>query len=375
MTRDPPRLSRRAVLKTGAIATGGLLAGATGVATAETVAVPDDYPTIQAAVDAASEGDVVLVDGDGGPYREQVVVRKDLTVRGVNDPTLLPPAGGLGVPDIAVVQPIFGAVGYGNTVDVEGFTVDGEFATDKGGFYSCVGYYQADGTISDVTLERADYGAFLTQNLGGGGSQVNTLRDSTVRQIRTEPVAINERGTEARVENNVFEGIPGSFSFGVTTAFGATADIRRNTFRDFNGDAFSGALYVFDSAGNSIMQNTFENCDAPIFVQADAGSRFGGDADGNRIVKNSIGGDGSAGSAGVTLYANDPNSGDDAFDTISNTKIINNDFADFETGVAIFETGDGVVERTKFVRNDFENVDEQLSGGDQTTVVQANRVS
>lgn len=57
------------------------------------------------------------------------------------------------------------------------------------------------------------------------------------------------------------------------------------------------------------------------------------------------------------------------------TKIINNDFTDFETGVAIFETSDGVVEKTKIVRNDFVRMDDEISGGDDTTVKDANRVS
>lgn len=52
---------------------------------ADTV-VPDDYSTIQAAVDAASSGDTVLV--DGGTYREQVLIDKDLTLKGENGATI-----------------------------------------------------------------------------------------------------------------------------------------------------------------------------------------------------------------------------------------------------------------------------------------------
>ena len=49
----------------------------------ETRLVPQDYPTIQAAVDAAAPGDLVLI--DRGTYREQVeVTTPGLTLRGVD---------------------------------------------------------------------------------------------------------------------------------------------------------------------------------------------------------------------------------------------------------------------------------------------------
>ncbi len=51
--------------------------------TGETRLVPDDYPTIQAAVDAASPGDLVLI--DRGTYREEVrVTTPGITLRGVD---------------------------------------------------------------------------------------------------------------------------------------------------------------------------------------------------------------------------------------------------------------------------------------------------
>lgn len=53
--------------------------------------VPDDYPTIQEAVDAAQFGDVVLVKAAGGPYVEQVVISKDLTLRGMHNPVIQAP--------------------------------------------------------------------------------------------------------------------------------------------------------------------------------------------------------------------------------------------------------------------------------------------
>jgi nitrous oxidase accessory protein len=48
----------------------------------QTLTVPDDYPTIQAAITAASEGDTVFV--ETGTYEEYVNVTKSLSIRGEN---------------------------------------------------------------------------------------------------------------------------------------------------------------------------------------------------------------------------------------------------------------------------------------------------
>ena len=55
------------------------LAVATAIASAATIYVPDDYPTIQAAVDAANAGDTIIV--RDGTYIENVNVNKQLTIR------------------------------------------------------------------------------------------------------------------------------------------------------------------------------------------------------------------------------------------------------------------------------------------------------
>jgi len=48
-------------------------------ASAATIYVPDDYATIQAAVDAASTGDTIIV--KDGTYSENVDVNKSLTIK------------------------------------------------------------------------------------------------------------------------------------------------------------------------------------------------------------------------------------------------------------------------------------------------------
>src|SRR5690349_11903442 len=51
---------------------------------------PTPYLTIQSAIDAAASGDVVVVCPGNGPYDEQPVVDKPLTVSGRGDATVKP---------------------------------------------------------------------------------------------------------------------------------------------------------------------------------------------------------------------------------------------------------------------------------------------
>src|SRR5689334_25067542 len=55
-------------------------AGQAGGAAGRVIVVPRDYPTIQAAVDAAAPGDTINV--RSGTYTEQLVIAKDLTLHG-----------------------------------------------------------------------------------------------------------------------------------------------------------------------------------------------------------------------------------------------------------------------------------------------------
>jgi nitrous oxidase accessory protein NosD len=105
---------------------GLLLAGAP--AQARSLSVPRDFPTIQAAVDAAAPGDTINV--KGGTYNEEVVIGKDLDLRGagvrataIKSPATLTPYG-VHLPDGRSLTPIV-RVGKGAHVRMSGLTVKG----------------------------------------------------------------------------------------------------------------------------------------------------------------------------------------------------------------------------------------------------------
>ncbi|HJX68767.1 MAG TPA: hypothetical protein VJ406_00900, partial [Dehalococcoidia bacterium] len=81
------------------------LATMTPVLAASTIRVPGDYPTIQAAINAASDGDTIMV--AAGLYKENVNINKSLTLKGFQagvdarnrsgPETIIEPAEGTGI--------------------------------------------------------------------------------------------------------------------------------------------------------------------------------------------------------------------------------------------------------------------------------------
>ncbi len=92
---EQPNVSRRSVLKRGAIVSAIGMAGATtapGSAAAKQcdISVPDDESTIQDAVDASSGGETICI--EPGTYVEEVTVDTAVTLRGRNAPQSSTPA-------------------------------------------------------------------------------------------------------------------------------------------------------------------------------------------------------------------------------------------------------------------------------------------
>lgn len=95
---------------------------------AATLRVPQDHPSIQAAIDAASAGDVILV--AAGTYRERVRLKPDVTLRSVGDDS----KGTLGLKRAeATILDGGGKSGNGPGVEMaEGATLDGVTVTNVG---------------------------------------------------------------------------------------------------------------------------------------------------------------------------------------------------------------------------------------------------
>ena len=82
-----------------------------------TVIVPDDYPTIQGAINSASPGDTIYV--RAGTYNENVVVNKSVSLVGENRATTI-----IDVEGRYATSPYYGAVQViANNVKISGFTI------------------------------------------------------------------------------------------------------------------------------------------------------------------------------------------------------------------------------------------------------------
>ena len=132
-------------------------------AMAATITVPDDYPTIQEAIQASSEGDTISV--SSGTYNENIVIDKQISLVG-NDATIMGTGSGHVIRIIS------------NGVEVSGFAIKGSGDIYIGPFEGGDAGLILDGvtecTISDNTLTQNTIGIFLNV------SDKNTIESNTV---------------------------------------------------------------------------------------------------------------------------------------------------------------------------------------------------
>jgi len=102
---------------------------------------PDNYTSIQAAVDDANDGDTVCVYDDSSPYRENVVVEKAIQLVGEDSETTVIDGGGNGGAVIRMVRPaavngftITGGeeIAGGIKLEADGCTVTGNIVSENG---------------------------------------------------------------------------------------------------------------------------------------------------------------------------------------------------------------------------------------------------
>jgi hypothetical protein len=137
-----------------------LLAAAAPRALAGDLLVPSNYSTIQAAIDAASNGDRVLV--DPGTYSENIDFKgKAITVKSIEGPASTIIDGG-GIDSVVVFV-------SGETRDsvLEGFTITNGSGNSQGGGVLCLPAGRIDnGTPSSPTI----LGNFIVHNDAGSGA-------------------------------------------------------------------------------------------------------------------------------------------------------------------------------------------------------------
>ena len=271
------------------------------------------FSTIQAAVNAVQAGSTIKV--CPGNYPEQVVINKNLTLRGVEsgsafDPVLVMPSSGGFVANTSSLtsgSPLAAQIlveSPATDVEITHLAVDGAGNNLNAGCSDArlIGiYYQnASGLLNYVAVRNQ---AQNTANFGCGGSAGLgifvqsagpstpadvTIRNCTVYGYQKNGITANETGTTVRIRGNsvVGAGPVGIAQNGIQLGFGATGLVENNTVADdvFNGNPSAGTgsgILIFNSGDVSIRGNSVAFTQTGISIATD-----GNQSDNNNSVIN-----------------------------------------------------------------------------------------
>lgn len=364
--------------------------------------------SINNAVDNAASGDVVCV--ESGTYDEQVTINKDLTLKGLNNPTIAVPSDpkDFAIPESSPGwEPIVFA--YGGSVDsdgnvsgsatvdvtVKGFTIDGKDQQPNARRLPAVFYRNANGTVSDNTVNNMGIGGKETFGiLAYGDSEVDIVGNDIDSYERGGIGASGDGGEHpaptVKIANNEVTGSTGIGEAwgpnGIQIGFGAEGKIHGNVVEDNRYSESSGVascILVFESDNVSVKGNTASNCDVGIGVGT--WGWFRKTAEGNQIVKNEV----SEALFGATLNTVTFSGFTGADPSLRNNKVVNNGFDGREigiTGVRILKF-DGIkvtnqnftppnfdpsANNNKLIANRISGFDTSVDDGGTDTKVQAN---
>lgn len=305
MHRDPRRQTRPSRRRTvSGVGLAALLAASAALATAPVTVlaatslnVPADFPTIQAAIAAATDGDTVLV--GPGTYNEQIdFVRKNITVRSsAGRATTIIDGGGLGVVVKMDADP-------GETPTLRGFTVrnGGGSSSSDGGIDTSGGPALIEDNLITGNLACGE-GAGITAAFSAA-----TIRNNTISGNRQSGcsggvggggVSIRGAGTVQLLGNVIENNQHGSWAGAVSLFAAGAARIERNVIRNNTAGSSGGAIEIVNDSPVTIRNNLFVNNSAPrggaITVSPPSGSQ-GADIANNTFVGNTA----STGSAILT---------------------------------------------------------------------------
>lgn len=247
-------------------------------AAADTLQVPQQYPTIQAAVNAARNGDTIEV--DAGTYPENVIVNKTVTIRGDSTTTTIVDGGGNNV--VFNIQE--------DNVELCNLTVQ------NGGSYSGVTiYYPYNGliisntriidnvvgvVISDVNDNTIEDTVFINNQMYGIDvmeSSNTIIRDNQISES-AYGIEISDTSNSQVVNNTIFD-----TSYGIYVPYSNNANISANmltsnswniylTYSNSNiiehNNVSEGTvgIQVMHSEGNSVLNNTVSDSSYGIYL-------------------------------------------------------------------------------------------------------------
>lgn len=348
---------------------------------ANVIHVPGNFATIQAAINAASAGDTIVV--QAGTYSEaQIVIDKAVSVLGEDEKgTIIDGGNSTGLSSAGLVR----IIANGGNVVFSGFTLQnaGHFQGNRVGIFANSFDPTTTFLITHVRIigsnnptDVGDYGLYAIQ-----GFETLLFVENEVTQTGSNPVIIEQHVGATDISGNRLDvGVFGSDAIFTFTHGGVDVDTlqRRNdntidvgTGGPFDaphratGITFAGAFrpapYTTDLGGGHFTQVEIKG-NMIGRIQAErrgislwdgaAGDGSAGDIPGAMVQKNELTGVGAAavGSKGIQLLGR-----------VTDIKLINNDLSDLETGIHLRDWLSGGPDGTKIIANRFDNVTTPLS--------------
>ncbi|MHA1238269.1 MAG: right-handed parallel beta-helix repeat-containing protein [Candidatus Odinarchaeia archaeon] len=195
------------------------------------IVVPDDYPTIQQAIDAAASGNVIYV--RAGTYEEDLTITKSLTIIGENMQTTI--IKGTGTSSTITVT--------ADSVTITGFTITGATSAPNSGVYL--------NGASDCSIT----GNNITGNANGvslSSATNNVISENIITGNEQDGVHIGSSSNDNTVSNNTMY----DNTYGVFVVGASNNVISENNITDNNAD---GVYLLSSSINNTISNNTITN--------------------------------------------------------------------------------------------------------------------
>ena len=219
--------------------------------------VPDNYATIQGAVNNAAAGDTIIV--RDGTYLENVKVNKRLTIRSENGPASTIVESPEGVNDHVLTV-------TADHVHINGLTVKNATGKNEAGRYDYAGLYISAHhcNITDNMAMNNAYGFFLSESskntlinnvasgqIGDGiyvtNSNYNTISNNTVKLNQRYGIRLYSSHNNTVRNNNVSNN-----GYGIRLGGSHNNTIEKNNVQSSTYDGF----YLFYSNDNSFVDNT-----------------------------------------------------------------------------------------------------------------------
>ena len=239
-----------------------------------TLNVPVDYSTIQAAVDAAGNGGIIMV--SSGTYEENV------NIENIDDLTLIGDNSIINQIEIGSAINLYNC----NNFKVSGFELSGE---DKS--FPAIGLFvhNSSGEISECVVNGFWHGIYATNSPGEQSELLVTECD--IQEFEKYGV-VTWKGVHSSINKNSF--LKSVVTLGEITAcvsvWGGTPKIKKNNFNNpgngitLTDDAYNidGQLISVNAVDSEIKSNDFHNCSIGINIRI----LFGGEVLNTNIVNN-----------------------------------------------------------------------------------------